>query len=150
MPAGSIFLTYSYFHTMRILIVRCKLLYWHAKNLQFVISFFLFLSFNCSYEGGSYKTMCFVYKVASTFYYLSRLDNLSIFKLEKEKKLHSLTKSNSAVHLPVNRIPTCTEAVDQHQQLGGRLKHFLHLVPIYYVNLVKNKHRGDLSIMSDL
>ena len=33
-------------------------------------------------------------------------------------------KSNSAVHLPVNRIPTCAEAVDQHQQLGGRLKHF--------------------------
>ena len=28
------------------------------------------------------------------------------------------------MHLPVNRIPTCTEAVDQHQQLDGRLKHF--------------------------
>ena len=85
-----------------------------------------------------------------TFYYLSRLDNLPIFKLEKEKQLHSLTKNNSAVHLPVDRIPTCTEAVDKHQQLGGRLKHFLHLVPIYYVNLVKNRHRGDLSIMIDL
>ena len=24
----------------------------------------------------------------------------------------------------MNRIPTCAEAVDQHQQLGGRLKHF--------------------------
>ena len=28
------------------------------------------------------------------------------------------------MHLPVNRIPTCAEAVDQHQQLGGILKHF--------------------------
>ena len=28
------------------------------------------------------------------------------------------------MHLPLNRIPTCAEAVDQHQQLGGRLKHF--------------------------
>ena len=34
------------------------------------------------------------------FYYLSRLDDLPIFKLEKEKQLHSLTKNNSAVHLP--------------------------------------------------
>ena len=24
----------------------------------------------------------------------------------------------------MNRIPTCAEAVDQHQQVGGRLKHF--------------------------
>ena len=28
------------------------------------------------------------------------------------------------MHLPVNWIPTCAEAVDQHQQLGERLKHF--------------------------
>ena len=51
------------------------------------------------------------------FYYLSRFDDLPIFKLEKEKQLHSLTKNNSAVHLPVNRIPTCTEAVDNISNL---------------------------------
>ena len=28
------------------------------------------------------------------------------------------------MHLPLNRTPTCAEAVDQHQQLVGRLKHF--------------------------
>ena len=28
------------------------------------------------------------------------------------------------MHLPVNQIPTCAEAVYQHQQLGGRMKHF--------------------------
>ena len=28
------------------------------------------------------------------------------------------------MHLPVNRIPACAEAVDQQQQLRGRLKHF--------------------------
>ena len=28
------------------------------------------------------------------------------------------------MHVLVNRIATCAEAVDQHQQLGGRLKHF--------------------------
>ena len=28
------------------------------------------------------------------------------------------------MHLPLNRIPTYAEAVDQHQQLGGTLKHF--------------------------
>ena len=33
-------------------------------------------------------------------------------------------KKNSAVHLPVNWIPTFAEAADQHQQLGGRVKHF--------------------------
>ena len=58
------------------------------------------------------------------FYYLSRLNNSPIFKLEKGKPITLAEKNNSAVHLPVNRIPTCAEAVDQHQQLGGRLKHF--------------------------
>ena len=58
------------------------------------------------------------------FYYLSRLNNSPIFKLEKGKPITLAEKSNSAVHLPVNRIPTCAEAVDQHQQLGGILKHF--------------------------
>ena len=28
------------------------------------------------------------------------------------------------MHIPVNRIPTYAEAVDQHQQVGGRLKQF--------------------------
>ena len=57
------------------------------------------------------------------FYYLSRLNNSPIFKLEKGKPI-ALADCNSAVYLSVNRIPTCAEAVDQHQQLGGRLKHF--------------------------
>ena len=146
----------SYSFLIRILIFRCKFLYRHAKNLQSVISFFLFLSFNCSYEGGSYNTMCSCYFVSLQgetyilFYYFSRLNNSPIFKLEKGKPITLAEKNNSAVHLPVNRIPTCAEAVDQHQQLGGRLKHFLHLVPIHYVNLVKKKHRESLSTMIDL
>ena len=58
------------------------------------------------------------------FYCLSRLNNSSIFKLEKGKPITLPEENNSAVHLAVNRVPTCAEAVDQHQQLGGRLKHF--------------------------
>ena len=102
MPAGNIFLIYSYFHTARILIFRCKLLYRHAKNLQSVISFFLFLSFNFSYEGGSYNTMCSCYFVSLQgetyilFYYLSRLNNSPIFKLEKGKPITLAEKNNSS------------------------------------------------------
>ena len=55
---------------------------------------------------------------------MSRLNNSPIYKLEKGKPITLAEKNNSAVHLPVNRIPTCAEAVDQHQQLGGTLKHF--------------------------
>ena len=105
MPAGNIFLIYSYFHTARILIFRCKFLYRHAKNLQSVISFFLFLSFNCSYEGGSYNTMCSCYSVSFQgetyilFYYLSRLNNSPIFKLEKGKPITLAEKNNSALAL---------------------------------------------------
>ena len=57
------------------------------------------------------------------FYYLKGLNNSPIYKLEKGKPITLAGKNNSAVHLPVNRIPTCAEAVDQHQQLGGTLKH---------------------------
>ena len=130
MPAGNTFLIYSWLHTARILIVGCKFLYRHAENLQSVISFFLFLSFNCSYEGGSYNTMSFCYSVSlqgKTYillYYLSRLNNSLIYKLEKGKPITLAEKNTSAVHLPVNLIPTCAEAVNEHQQLGGRLKHF--------------------------
>ena len=112
------------------MIFRCEFLYRHAKNLQSVITFFLFLSFNCSYKGSSYGTMFSCYSVSLQeetyilFYYLSRLNNWTIYKLEKGKPITLAEKNNSAVHLPVNRIPTCAEAVDQHQQLGGRLKHF--------------------------
>ena len=56
------------------------------------------------------------------FHYLSRLR--LFINQRKGKQLHSLKKNNSAVHLPVSQIPTCAEAVDQHQQLGGRLKYF--------------------------
>ena len=93
MPAGNIFLIYSYFHKARILIFRCKFLYRHAKNLQSVISFFLFLSFNYSYEGGSYNTMSFCYSVSLQgetyilFHYLSRLNNWLIYKLKKGKPI---------------------------------------------------------------
>ena len=58
------------------------------------------------------------------FYYLSRLNNWPIYKLEKGKPITLAEKNNSAVHLPVNRISTCAEAVDQHQELGGKLKYF--------------------------
>ena len=130
MPAGNTFLIYSYFHTARIMIFRCEFLYRHAKNLQSVITFFLFLSFNCSYKGSSYGTMFSCYSVSLQeetyilFYYLSRLNNWTIYKLEKGKPITLAEKNNSAVHLPVNRISTCAEAVDQHQELGGKLKHF--------------------------
>ena len=55
---------------------------------------------------------------------MSRLINWPIYKLEKGKPITLAEKNNSAVHLPVNRIMTCAEAVDQYQELGGRLKHF--------------------------
>ena len=55
---------------------------------------------------------------------MSRLNTSPIYKLEKGKPITLADKNNSAVHLPVNRIPTCAEAVDNHQQLSGRLKHF--------------------------
>ena len=51
-PAGNTFPIYSYFHAARIMIFRCEFLYLHVKNLQYVISFFLFLNFNCSYKGS--------------------------------------------------------------------------------------------------
>ena len=88
------------------------------------------MSFNCSYEGGSYNTMGSCYFVSLQgetyilFYYLSRLNNSPIFKLEEGKPIALAEKNNVAVHLPVNGIPTCAEAVDQHQQLVGRLKYF--------------------------
>ena len=100
--------------------------------------------------------MCSCYSVSLqgktyiSFYYLSRLNNSPTYKLEKGKPITLAEKYSSAVHLPLNRMPTCAEAEDQHQQLGGRSKHFLHLLPIHYVNLVKNKHRGSLSTMLDL
>ena len=74
--------------------------------------------------------MCSCYSVSLQgktyilFYYLSRLNNSPIYKLEKGKPITLAEKNNSAVHLPVNRTPTCPEAVEQHQQLSGRLKHF--------------------------
>ena len=95
-----------------------------------LLFFFLSLSFNYSHEGGSNDTMCSCYFVSlqgETYillYYLSRLNNSPIFKLEKGKPIALAEKSNSDVHLPVNQILTCAEAVDQHQQLDGRLKHF--------------------------
>ena len=52
---------------------------------------------------------------------MGRLNNSPIYKLEKGKPITLAEKNNSAVHLLVNSIPTCVEAVDQHQQLGGRL-----------------------------
>ena len=58
------------------------------------------------------------------FYYMSRLNNSPFLKLEKEKPITLAEKNNFAVHLRMNQIPTCAEAVDQNQQLGGRLKHF--------------------------
>ena len=70
---------------------------------------------------------CFVSLQQETyilFYYLSRLNNSPVLKLEKGKTITPAEKDNSAMHLPVKRIPTCAEAIDQHQQLGGRLKHF--------------------------
>ena len=81
---------------------------------------------------------------------MSRLNSLPIYKLKKGKPITLAEKNNSVVNLPVNRIPTCADTADQHQQLEGRLKYCLHLVPIHYVNLVKNKHRGSLSTMIDL
>ena len=77
---------------------------------------------------SSYKTMCSRYSVSlegQTYilsYYLSRLNNSLIYKLEKGKLITIAEKNNSAVHLPVNGIPTWAEAVDQHQQLSGRPK----------------------------
>ena len=75
--------------------------------------------------------MCSCYSVSLQeetyilFHYLSRLNNSFIYELEKGKpNTLAEKKNNSAVHLLVNRIPTCAEAVDQHQQLGGRLKYF--------------------------
>ena len=129
-PAGNIFMIYSYFHTARIMIFRCEFLCRHAKNLQYVINFFLFLSFSCLYKGSSYNTMCSCYSVSLQeqtyilFHNLSWLNNWPIYKLKKGKPITLAVKHNSAVQLPVNWIPTCAEAVDQHQQLGGRLKHF--------------------------
>ena len=67
-------------------------------------------------------TMEFQGETYILFHYLSRLR--LFINQRKGNQLHSLKKNNSAVHLPVSRIPTCAEAVDQHQQLGGRLKHF--------------------------
>ena len=93
MPAGNIFLIYSYFHAARILIFRCKFLYRHAKNLQSVISFFFFFIFSYWYERGSYNTMYCCYFVSLhgetsiLFNYLSRLNNSPIYKLEKGKPI---------------------------------------------------------------
>ena len=61
---------------------------------------------------SSYKTMCSRYSVSlegETYilsYYLSRLNNSLIYKLEKGKLITIAEKNNSAVHLPVNGIPT--------------------------------------------
>ena len=74
--------------------------------------------------------MCSCYSVSlqgetyTLLHYLSRLYNSLFCKLEKGKRITIAEKNNSAVHLPVNRIPTCPEAVDQYQQVSGRLKHF--------------------------
>ena len=63
--------------------------------------------------------------VLATQYHCKRkLDNSPICKLEKGKPITLAEKNNSAVHLPVNWIPTFAEFLDQHQQLGGRMKHF--------------------------
>ena len=54
------------------------------------------------------------------------------------------------MHLPVNRIPACAKAVDQHQQLGRRLKHFCSFGTDPLRQSRENKHRGSLSAMIDL
>ena len=101
MPAGNTFMIYSYFYTQRIIIIRCDFLYPHAKNLQSVISFFLFWSFNCSYKGSSYNTMYSCYSVSLLeetfimFHYLSRLNNSAVYKLEKGKPITLAEKNNS-------------------------------------------------------
>ena len=83
-----------------------------------------------SYVGGSYNTMCPCYFVSLQretyilFYYLSRVNDSPIFKIETGKPIRLAEKNNSAVYLPVNQIPTCAEAAGQYQQLGGRVKHF--------------------------
>ena len=93
MPAGNTFLIYSYFRAAHIIIFRCEFLYRHAKNLQSVISFFLFLSFNCSYKGSSENKMCSCYSVSlqeETYvllHYLSRLNNSLFYKSEKGKPI---------------------------------------------------------------
>ena len=67
-----------------------------------VNSLFLSLSFNCSYERGSYNTVCSCYFVSLQgetyilFYYLSRLNNSPIFKLEKGKPITLAEKNNSS------------------------------------------------------
>ena len=74
--------------------------------------------------------MCSCYSVSlqgetyMLLHYLSRLNNSLFCKLEKGKRITLAEKNNSGLHLPVNRIPACAEAVDQHQQVVGRLKHF--------------------------
>ena len=81
---------------------------------------------------------------------MSRLNNSPIYKLEKGKPITLAEKNSSAVHLPMNRIPTCAEAVDHHQQLGGRLKHFSSFRTDPLRQSRENKHRGSLSTMIDL
>lgn len=46
------------------------------------------------------------------------------FYIEKGKPIALAEKQNSTVRIPINRIPTTEDAVDQHRQLGGRLKNF--------------------------
>ena len=109
MPAGNTFLIYSYFHAARITIFRCEFLYRHAKNLQPVISFFLFLSFNCSYKGSSDNKMCSCYSVSlqeETYvllHYLSRLNNSLFYKSEKGKPITPTTRWKKHQSTPTTR-----------------------------------------------
>ena len=87
MPAGNNVLIYSYFHAARIIIFRCDFLYRHAKNLEYVISFFLFLSFNCCYKGSSDNTVSLQEETCILLHYLSRLNKSLFYKLEKGKPI---------------------------------------------------------------
>ena len=56
---------------------------------------------------------------------MNRLNNSHIYPLKKEKPITLAEKKKQFGCAPSSESkPTCTEAVDQHQQFGGRLKHF--------------------------
>ena len=94
----SFLLSYSTYHDIQMWIFILR----QSKNLQF-ISFLLLLSFNCSYESSHYNSMSSCYSISLQeetwilFHCFSRLNNLEIYKLEKEKPITPTKKTNIAV-----------------------------------------------------
>ena len=49
---------------------------------------------------------------------------IPIISVEKGKPIALAEKENGAAHIPENCLPSTRDAVDQHRQLGGKLKEF--------------------------